>query len=391
MDASHEALEEYGAKMIRGAGAPSFTGAQYKNTIYLNTTNNKLYYYSATDNSGTWQILETAVVQNSLADAKGDLIVASADNTWAKLGVGSLGTVLTVGASDTVEWSAPAVQTPAGTISATIATSAPSGWLLIQGQTVANADATYPSLWSVLPAAWKSGTSLVLPDWRGYYLAGHSTAPSTNFGTLGATVAGATTIATTHLPTHTHAIDHSHAAGTTGAGDVSHTHTMNHQHPTGTTTLQSSDHSHGMGHNHGASTGSTGSHSHYIQDGISQPSFAFVRRIGAYSSGFDTGPATSSGMAIDIAYTTAPAGDHSHPASVGNSTANNTAGINSSHDHSFTTPTHSGSTGSMSANATSHTHTFTTPSFAGTSGNGGFVNSAYVMPAGVINWMIKAH
>jgi hypothetical protein len=96
-------------------------------------------------------------------------------------------------------------------------------------------------------------------------------------------------------------------------------------------------------------------------------------------------------MAIDIAYTTASAGDHSHPASVGNSTANNTAGINSSHDHSFTTPTHSGSTGSMSANATSHTHTFTTPSFAGTSGNGGFVNSAYVMPAGVINWMIKAH
>ena len=406
MDTSHEYIEEYAGKMIRGAGAPVAVGAEYKNTIYLNTTNNKLYYYSATDGSGSWQILETAVIQNSLADAKGDMIVASANDTWAKLSVGAQGTILTVGASDTVGWATPAVQTPAGTISATIAASVPSGWLFLQGQAIANAEATYPSLWAVAPAAWKSSTTLNLPDWRGYYMASYKAA-SAIFGTLGDTVTGATTIASANLPTHTHAIDHSHTAGTTVAGDVSHTHTVNHTHSQATSSSNSASHTHTINHGHtvGSSTGlsvSGGSHAHKIFQGDSISSLGFVRRLTGYSSQyvvpFDTdnngvgdGISTANGgMAVDYVTDTSTHSGHQHTVSV-DSHSGSSGNNNVTHTHTVDVPAFNGSSGAMSANATTHTHAFTTPSHTGASGNGGFANNPYVMPAGVINWMIKAH
>lgn len=404
MDTSHEYIEEYAGKMIRGAGAPSAVGAEYKNTIYLNTTNNKLYYYSATDGSGSWQILETAVVQNSLADAKGDMIVASANDTWAKLSVGAQGTILTVGASDTVGWATPAIQTPAGTISATISSTAPSGWLFLEGQAIANADSTYPSLWAAAPAAWKASTTLTLPDWRGYYMASYK-ASSPLFGTLGATVAGATTIGSANLPTHTHAIDHSHSAGTTVAGDVSHTHTVNHTHTQGTTSNNNLAHSHTINHGHTVGSGgglsvSGGSHAHKIFQGDSISGLGFVRRLTSYSSGYvvagdenNDGLADGTGvfgMAADYVTDTSTHAGHQHTVSVDSHSGS--SGNNSvNHTHTIDVPAFSGSSGAMSTNATTHTHSFTTPSFTGTSGNGGFANNAYVMPAGVINWMIKAH
>jgi hypothetical protein len=52
---------------------------------------------------------------------------------------------------------------PAGTIRATVNTSADTGWLLFD-QTVVDAETEYPALWAVAPAAWKSGADLVLPD-----------------------------------------------------------------------------------------------------------------------------------------------------------------------------------------------------------------------------------
>lgn len=109
---------------------------------------------------------------------------------------------------------------PAGTIAATIKSSADTGWLLLNGATVASADSTYPALWAVAPASWKSGSSLVLPDMANTMLFGQGTT------TLGASGGSNTkTIATTNLPSHSHTINHGHA-NDIQANQSSHTHTI---------------------------------------------------------------------------------------------------------------------------------------------------------------------
>lgn len=64
----------------------------------------------------TWRKIayEDDVILKSIIDAKGDLIVGSADNTPAKLAVGANGYVLTANSSATygVEWAAPGAPGP---------------------------------------------------------------------------------------------------------------------------------------------------------------------------------------------------------------------------------------------------------------------------------------
>jgi len=100
---------------------------------------------------------------------------------------------------------------PAGTISATIKSTADTGYLLINGATITGADALYPSLWAVLPASWKSGTSLVLPNMANKLIGGVGTIA---LGALG----GDNTILEANLPSHAHTLS-------------AHTHTMAHDHP----------------------------------------------------------------------------------------------------------------------------------------------------------------
>jgi microcystin-dependent protein len=109
---------------------------------------------------------------------------------------------------------------PAGTIAATIKSSADTGWLLLDGSTVASAETTYPALWAVVPVSWQSGSSLVLPNMANKMLFGQSTT------TLGATGgANSKTIAEANLPTHTHTINHGHAHTIT-ADQAAHSHTI---------------------------------------------------------------------------------------------------------------------------------------------------------------------
>ena len=101
---------------------------------------------------------------------------------------------------------------PAGTIAATINSSADTGWVLM-GTTISNAQSLYPSLWSVAPTNWRSGTSLVLPSMENRYLTGKSGSE-----TLGAHEgSNDVTLATANLPSHTHS-------------GPSHSHTINHGH-----------------------------------------------------------------------------------------------------------------------------------------------------------------
>jgi len=194
-------------------------------------------------------------------ESKGDLVSHGA-STFARLAVGSDDTVLiadssagsglawgqvdtaniaadavtnakiATGAVDTAELAAGAVTEtkldsavvskllPAGTIAATIKSSADTGWLLLDGSTVTGAQSTYPALWAVAPTAWKSGSNLVLPTMANKMLFGQST---TALGASGG--ANSKTIAQANLPTHQHTINHGHAHNIT-ADQAAHSHTI---------------------------------------------------------------------------------------------------------------------------------------------------------------------
>lgn len=200
----------------------------------------------------------------SMWEAKGD-IVSHGASTFARLAVGSDDTVLiadasassglawgqvntaniandavtnakiATGAVDTAELASNAVTEgkldsavvskllPAGTIAATIKSSADVGWALM-GTTITNAQTDTPALWAVAPTSWRSGSNLVLPSMANKYLSGKGTSE-----TLGAEGGSNTkTLAAANLPKHTHTLS-------------AHTHTMN-------------DHQHTINHNHGAET-----------------------------------------------------------------------------------------------------------------------------------------
>jgi microcystin-dependent protein len=105
---------------------------------------------------------------------------------------------------------------PAGQIVQTIAVAAPTGWLMLAGQVVPNAQTLYPDLWLVVPATWKSGASLVLPNASDRVAIGQSGTKA--IGTVGG--ANARALAAANLPAHAHTIDHGHGAGSGSTGDA---------------------------------------------------------------------------------------------------------------------------------------------------------------------------
>jgi len=110
---------------------------------------------------------------------------------------------------------------PAGTIMATISSTADTGWLLLDGSTVSSASTLYPSLWSVAPASWKSGSSLVLPDMTDAMLSGDGNT------TLGANAGSRTkSLSTSELPDHSHSMNHGHSDNFS-ANQSSHAHIVN--------------------------------------------------------------------------------------------------------------------------------------------------------------------
>lgn len=113
---------------------------------------------------------------------------------------------------------------PAGRISTTIAATPDAGCLFIDGSTVVGAQTTYPTTWGRIPASWKSGANMVLPDWRGRVLVMDDAGAAL---TLGATGGAATvTIAQANLPAVGVTVDPPNTAvtGSTGTESVPHTH-----------------------------------------------------------------------------------------------------------------------------------------------------------------------
>ena len=283
---------------------------------------------SAGTNIDSGAIGTAALANNAVTAAK----IASATITSSQMAADSVGTTQIADSSVTLAKLASAVQAllvPAGTVVATVNSAADTGWLLLNGQAVANAQTLYPSLWAVSPSSWKSGSTLNLPNAANKMIEGAGTTA------LGATGGSNTvTIASGNLPTHTHSLS-------------SHTHTLSHTHQVNppNTSVSISD----PGHFHGPNG-----------------QYYFVTQI--YN-----GAATNYASATDI-YSAPYYGSNSQV------TDTKTTGITASVDiGEFTSGGASSSTSSG-------------PSTADT-GNGGFANTAMTVTNAhvALNFQIKAH
>lgn len=104
--------------------------------------------------------------------------------------------------------SVPGASLPTGTIIEGVWSSAPTGFLLLDG--TVQVRATYPALFAVIGTTYNTGgetsAQFRLPDFRGRTLVG--LAASGQFGTMGAKVGAQThTLTVAEMPSHTHEID----------------------------------------------------------------------------------------------------------------------------------------------------------------------------------------
>ncbi len=112
------------------------------------------------------------------------------------------------------------IKAPVGAINDYIGEVAPTGWLLMHGQTITDGQTLYPDLWSVIPATMKSGTNIVLPDTRGKILVDRNSADS-DFDNIGKTGGVKNvTLTTAELPSHSHGVG-SLTAATSGSLSMS--------------------------------------------------------------------------------------------------------------------------------------------------------------------------
>jgi microcystin-dependent protein len=291
-----------------------------------------------------------------LMTAQGDILFATAANTVSRLGIGAEGLPL-VSTSGVPAWTQLATAgiaddavtlakiadeivnrlVPAGTIRTTLAASADPGWLL-DNQTVVGAQSTYPALWAVAPASWKSGSDLVIPNLADIVLSGAGT---TTLGAIGGLAAGDNvTLVTGNLPSHQHDIDHDHGAATTGTESATHVHSAD---------------------------------GNLAATAISATGFEIVRRYISYGTAdyvalwdidsdgsVSNGGATfGGGMALD-------------------------AGGEPTHGHDIT--------GNTSTESATHTHSFDVPSFVGLSGLTGSGTAFNVRNRHLaVKYQIKAH
>lgn len=93
---------------------------------------------------------------------------------------------------------------PVGTVVDFIGTTAPPGWILLQGQTLTNAITEYPTLWNVVPASMKSGNNIILPDARNRVIVGRGSGTFSNQGATGGVESVTLTAAQSGLVGHAH-------------------------------------------------------------------------------------------------------------------------------------------------------------------------------------------
>jgi microcystin-dependent protein len=235
---------------------------------------------------------------------------------------------------DQIVIDAAGVVFPSGMMVDYVGDSAPTGWALMNGQTLTNAESVYPSLWAAAPIAWRSGSNLVLPDMATRSTVGRGSAGA--FSTLGA-VGGNADAAVIQ---HTHGL--SGNAALSGNLPLSGTPSIS-----GSSTISGTTGGGGE-HNHGGSVGSGGSHSHSasssVAGGHNHGGFNWARNASSTLHLMPGGsnPFIGSNLSTD--------GSHSHTITItsGGSHAH-TISTQANHTHSFSgTVNLSGATVSLS-------------------------------------------
>ena len=177
----------------------------------------------AAEHNSNWNAIETYV---ELLSAGTNLDTGCI--TTAKIADANVTTAKITDGNVTLVKLAAAVQNllvPAGTIVATVKSTADTGWLLLNGATITNAQTLYEALWAAVPLSWKSGSSIVLPNMANKLLGGVGTI------TLGA-LGGDNTILEANLPSHAHTLSaHTHT--------LAHTHQVNPPNTTSGTEVES--------------------------------------------------------------------------------------------------------------------------------------------------------
>lgn len=195
----------------------------------------------------------------------------------------------------------------AGDVKMSISTTADLGWLMLNGQVVANAQSLYPSLWAKADATWKSGASLNLPNMAQRFPMGGSV------GTIGG--ANAKTIAAANLPAHQHDLAHDHpsASFTTDSNDAiepTYRTTWSHKHGPGESATAFVTDGSGDGHP-GAGISATGSG--YVKRSFTGLEAAPAGHIHVVNGSVDippiagntgNGPGTSTALDVTPAYIT---------------------------------------------------------------------------------------
>jgi hypothetical protein len=294
--------------------------------------------------------IEQANAMASAASANGSMSYRSAAFGYSQLPIGTSGLPIVSNGSipqyaalglTGLSAAVQALLYVAGDIKCSISSTEDTGWFLMNGQTLVNAQANLPALWAKAPAAWKSGSNLILPDWRNRVMVMDDSGASLTLGGLAGPVPSAgtmpKTIASGNLPLHTHTIDHDHGSFTSGGNSVDHFHNLN-----GATNNDSPTHAHQAPPNAGTTA--------FVVNGTGDLGGAGIATGGAaYALNSVTGPP------------------------------------NALHNHTINQ-----NTGGASA---SHTHAIDPPNFTGSSGNGGFANTALdITPSGgVVNFFIKGH
>ena len=296
--------------------------------------------------------------------------------------------------------------TPAGVITQYGGTTAPTGWLLCQGQAISRVNALYTRLFTAIGTNYGIGdgsTTFNVPNLQGRIPVGKD-ATQSEFDALAETGGSKTsTLSTANLPSHQHGVgtivpntiaDHQHGVGTIVPNTIA-----GHLHGIGTiaaanTNLGSHTHAeNGHIHNFSASIGSSGPHDHAFA--VLPNALGYILHTSSYGTYSIPQHANAGASPLGIAYATVAAiddGNHSH--SVSGSTdfsypTNQSTSLGSHlHAMSGSTASNGGHTHTMSgstANGGGHTHTMSGSTALEGSGTS-FNNLA---PYIVVNYIIK--
>ena len=272
--------------------------------------------------------------------------------------------------------------TPAGVITQYGGSSAPTGWLLCQGQAISRTNSLYTRLFTAISTTYGAGdgtTTFNVPNLQGRIPVGRDST-QTEFDALAETGGSKTsTLITANLPSHQHGVgtivpntiaDHLHGVGTIvpntiadhlhGVGTILPNTIADHLHAFGTLATANTDlgsHNHTQNaHTHTASSATGGSHSH------TSTTSDIVREFGGGDADL-TANSTYGPYNISSITTDTHAG-HTHTVTVNSQTPTNIATALGSHLHAISgsVATGGGHTHTMAGSTATgggHTHTMT--------------------------------